>query len=613
MASSIFVLKDKQQSGPYSEEDVRKKIQEGEISRETLVWYPDLKEWQRLDATLPLLFSGIPWLPHPRASFSFTPLNVFLTILGLFYYGVPFVLAKGVVHAVSAGYAPKVFDAVSLLFFLWFLGSRRFWNIDRLKSYILGSTLNRKLWMRAHLVSACVSVVLLVWAFLPPGLFTRIPEDQGWWPFIIIYLKLLGVVFAFYQLRSDVKDVRAMVKFNGAGGQDVPDLEAISLPAPSGERMTLVCHFTDLHLTRPKGQLKPGGSPLRVADMPTMSGEGANVWNKFRQTLEGSLEQVRAAHCLLVTGDVTDTGAPAEWRLFHEAFKDMEDLLEKLVILPGNHDVNIFHALPIYLADGFDAPQRRLNLIRMLYAVQLFQGKRTYVVSKEGGLVPFLGWFAGFEADLGKFYSVVPQRTYMPVYTGEGAGSQIETTPDHVKALIELPERVFFEAFPMVVEVPGCEALFLLLDSNLPSSNIATNAFGFLNERQAMLTKELLSFFAENGRPVVIAMHHHVGNPPAGLMPKGKDAWQDRGLTLANPMGLLGSLPSHRTQILFNGHRHRRYVGKIENLVVVSGPSTTLGDSCQEAGKRRPGFGLYGLTWASDSSLRQAYERWIEA
>jgi hypothetical protein len=538
-----------------------------------------------------------------------------LLLFGYACCGVVYWYAKSIALMISEIYPDKhitvIFDSLSILLALRIFGARRFISIDRIKSYLLGSTLNSKLWMRAHSVTMIISLGLLVWAVIPPGLYnTKAADISGSEPIILLYLKLLGVVFALCQLRVDIKAVYGLSMNSDGAAKDVPYLEPLKLTDLPGKDLTLICHFTDLHLTRTKGNLKPNGVPPRVDDIRTMSGEGGNIWNRFRETLETGLEHLESAHCLLVTGDVTDTGAPEEWRLFFQAFKGFEWMMEKMVLVPGNHDVNVFHALPLYLSDGDDAPQRKLNLIRVLYGINLFQGRRAYIIS-DGQMVLFSDWFAKYSADLNRFYAGVPRRVYMTIASSDGTTSRVDVTPPEVEALISLPDQVFFEAFPMLVEVPNCEVIFLLLDSNLPNSNVVTNAFGYLNERQVLLAKELLEEIAEQKYPVVIAAHHHIGNPPDDLMPRGKQVFQDRGLTLANPMDLLGALPRQREYILFNGHRHLRYSGKTGNLTVISGPSTTLGDSAKKVAERRSGFGLYGLDWDSNGSLSQIYERWI--
>ena len=56
------------------------------------------------------------------------------------------------------------------------------------------------------------------------------------------------------------------------------------------------------------------------------------------------LEEAHAARPLdlvLITGDMTDAGRSAEWAEFFDIVAGHPDLAERMLILPGNHDVNI--------------------------------------------------------------------------------------------------------------------------------------------------------------------------------------------------------------------------------------------------------------------------------
>ena len=46
-------------------------------------------------------------------------------------------------------------------------------------------------------------------------------------------------------------------------------------------------------------------------------------------------------HAVLITGDVTDAGISSEWGEFLEAAGNHPRLAKRMLMLPGNHDLNI--------------------------------------------------------------------------------------------------------------------------------------------------------------------------------------------------------------------------------------------------------------------------------
>jgi hypothetical protein len=62
----IFVLRDNQQTGPFTEANARTQLASGTISGSTLVWWEGLPEWQPLSRT-PLMIA-MPTVPAPPAT-----------------------------------------------------------------------------------------------------------------------------------------------------------------------------------------------------------------------------------------------------------------------------------------------------------------------------------------------------------------------------------------------------------------------------------------------------------------------------------------------------------------------------------------------------------------
>ena len=101
------------------------------------------------------------------------------------------------------------------------------------------------------------------------------------------------------------------------------------------------------------------------------------MWETFRGLLDRNWEHLQRADAILVSGDLTDTAAASEWKGFFDAFLGYEDLFAKMIIVPGNHDVNLCDRV---ISDDSDFRQRKINIIRFLSAVDRIQGDRTFVL-----------------------------------------------------------------------------------------------------------------------------------------------------------------------------------------------------------------------------------------
>ncbi|MEI8196731.1 MAG: metallophosphoesterase [Phycisphaerae bacterium] len=87
-----------------------------------------------------------------------------------------------------------------------------------------------------------------------------------------------------------------------------------------------IVHLSDLHLT---------GSEDAARSEPKLFGKLTGMNAAFRQVLAS--KEVQNADRILITGDITDTGALAEWRIFWNAVAGLAK--ERLILVPGNHDV----------------------------------------------------------------------------------------------------------------------------------------------------------------------------------------------------------------------------------------------------------------------------------
>ena len=89
----------------------------------------------------------------------------------------------------------------------------------------------------------------------------------------------------------------------------------------------------------------------------------------------------RPLDLILITGDMTDAGRSGEWAEFFDILAGHPDLADRMLILPGNHDVNVVdRANPARLDLPF-SPAKTLRKMRALSAMAAFGADRLRVMS----------------------------------------------------------------------------------------------------------------------------------------------------------------------------------------------------------------------------------------
>ena len=109
------------------------------------------------------------------------------------------------------------------------------------------------------------------------------------------------------------------------------DLRAFDAPPPGGRRWR-VAHLSDLHA---------------VGERYGFRIESGRAGPRGNTRLERLLARLEAIHAerpvdlVLITGDMTDAGRSAEWAELLAALGRYPRLLERTLMLPGNHDTNV--------------------------------------------------------------------------------------------------------------------------------------------------------------------------------------------------------------------------------------------------------------------------------
>ena len=342
------------------------------------------------------------------------------------------------------------------------------------------------------------------------------------------------------------------------------DLEEYDVPPDHGHSWRIV-HLSDVHAVGER-------FGFRIE-----SGRSGPRGNERLRRLLAQLDALHAReplHAILITGDMTDAGRSTEWAEFFDAVARYPSLTEIMLILPGNHDLNIVDRANPARLDLPTSQNKKLRKVRMLSAMVAVQGARVRLVDQKGGrlgeslavaLAPHLGNVVAF-ADAGK-----------PRMTNE---------------LSELWNCIF----PMVLPPDRHDGLgVILLNSNADTHFSFTNALG-------MIPAEQVRGIAIASRQYpdacwLIALHHHVVEYPL----PAKALSERIGTALVNGNWFVRALRFLAGRaVLMHGHRHVDWIGTCCGLRIVSAPSPVMDatddqDTC---------FYLHTLAAGTDRRLR---------
>lgn len=256
---------------------------------------------------------------------------------------------------------------------------------------------------------------------------------------------------------------------------------------------------------------------------------------------------------VLVTGDITDAGRNAEFIAFEGALDACPDLRDRVLILPGNHDVNIVDRANPARLELPVAPGGSLRRLRMLAATARLQGARVRVVdrgTRRAG--PTLSaWLAadGRGEALARFMDAGGMRA------GFAA------------------RRIWNDAYPMLVPPGTPEGLgIVLLDSNAETHFSFTNALGLVGMDQLRAAESAMAEWP--AARWLIGMHHHLVEYPR----PGATLADRIGTALVNGHWVLQRLRRFAPRaVVLHGHRHVDWMGRCGGLRILSAPSPVMG------------------------------------
>ena len=309
-----------------------------------------------------------------------------------------------------------------------------------------------------------------------------------------------------------------------------------------GDRTWRVAHLSDIHLV---------GEQYGFRIESGRSGPRGN--NRFPQimTCIEAIDNVRPLDVILVTGDMTDAGHATEWAEFMDAVDQHPGLAARMIVLPGNHDLNIVDRKNPARLDLPFSPGKRLRQMRALSAIAAVQGHRVLVVDPASGkfgrtlaqaLAPHRQWIADF-ADTGS------------LRLSAGLG------------------RLWDEQFPMILPPAARDGLGVaILNTNAETHFSFTNALGVVSAEQTRKLEAAINQFPE--AHWIVALHHHLVEYPMSVAKLSERI----GTALINGSWFVRKLkPFAARTIVMHGHRHIDWIGACGKLKIVSAPSPVMG------------------------------------
>ena len=441
-------------------------------------------------------------------------------------------------------------------------GAASAWYPSRRRRFLIASTLS------ATGIIIPTSLILMNFTYAKSQSFSL-------FPWVVSFLGSQGFILAGIGAASVRFEARSGLG-NTNIGDGQPAISPMNPPALNAVNDGIVItQLSDLHLTGGKKTLEGNASPDP----------------QFEETLRLFGKHINESDLILITGDITDSGQPEEWTSFFSHYPS--ELLDKTIIIPGNHDINIAGPSIFHVNDP-KLVVRGAKLVRMMMAIRFAQGEKAYVVDENDKIISLSAFLDRRLPELVDF-----------LYSNHALDSVVEVdkfaqTPaeQRFSKHAPLPNRILAlwnQIFPMAIPLNDGFTVYVF-DTCKRNLSIVDNAFGELSasEKLSPLKRFDLLRSSKNFQKTssLLAMHHHIVLP---IKPKtfGRRI-QARAMVMLDAPQVYQHLRNIPQSIVFHGHRHVHYLLSIEDkLQVISAPSTTLGDEFNNQG---PGFYQYRIT-----------------
>ena len=333
---------------------------------------------------------------------------------------------------------------------------------------------------------------------------------------------------------------------------------------PIQDRTWRIAHLSDVHVV---------GERYGFRIECGRSGPRGNEHLKQALAQLASIHAADPLDVILITGDMTDAGRSAEWAEFLDALAPFPQLVERLLVLPGNHDLNVADRSNPARLELPTSPNRRLRQLRVLSAMCALQGQRVRLVDHAKGVL------GDYLAD-----AIEPHLAKMATFAD--AGRLLGSKP-----LADLWSR----AFPMIVPPDGDSGLgIILLNSNADTQFSFTNALGTISAEQVRGIEIATSQYPR--ARWVVALHHHLVEYPRA----GHGLAERIGTALINGNGFVRRLrPLAGRSVVMHGHRHIDWIGECAGVLIVSAPSPVM----EVSDNRSTCFYIHSLAAGDDGRL----------
>ncbi len=301
---------------------------------------------------------------------------------------------------------------------------------------------------------------------------------------------------------------------------------------------------------------------------------------------------------VIISGDTTDTGNPKEWIRFEDKFGQFKD---RLVLAPGNHDLNIVGYGESGLWNTTDKWHYKGRIVRL----------RAYLKTA---------------------IALMPNRVSTLTCEDSAAPRGLIPLDAAFKAIADNPgSRQFQELsnlFPLVVnfDAAGTPAIAIVWNSTRSSALPWWNSLGAIDAGQLErfeVIRELLTL-SVNEQLLVHVVHHKVGMPVdivlhMGQLTEWKHKIQFASMTMQNPWSIVEAVSSPaKDTVILHGHHHVTFCASVAEgegpiVDVISAPSSTLPCEGHMRGAERvqvPGFDLITLGVNSQGTRVIAPPQW---
>jgi predicted MPP superfamily phosphohydrolase len=312
--------------------------------------------------------------------------------------------------------------------------------------------------------------------------------------------------------------------------------------APSAGHTWRIAHLSDLHVV---------GEQYGFRIESGRSGPRGNARVARIMTRLDTIHRAQPLDLVLMCGDLTDAGRATEWAEFLDTVARHPALAARMIVVPGNHDLNIVDRLNPARLDLPLSTGKLLRQLRALSAIAAVQGNRVLVVDPASGQLAHT---------LNE--ALAQHRSSIAAFVENGG----------LRRALRL-RGVFDAQFPMVLPPETPDGLGIaILNSNAETHFSFTNALGMIGLEQARRLAAAVSAYPQ--AHWIIALHHHLVEYP---MPVA--ALSERiGTALVNGSWFVRKLgPLAVRAVVMHGHRHIEWIGACGALKIVSAPSPVMG------------------------------------